>query len=199
MHYRYACDKIQNYTTKYTTYTPLPLPYPATPNQHNSHLKQPHTPQTHTHTELQKHLQWISKRYQTLHADDAPQTSDELAHAAISRTADALYVLGHAGSVAEAMGARGNAGAVASDGPPPTQSDDGFAAHAMANAPPSSSSSSLTSPPPSRPLWRRAGRPVLMTLSCASLAGAGPLVAALAAAAVTMPSVRRHATIMRGE
>mmetsp|Transcript_6956 Transcript_6956/g.13522 ORF Transcript_6956/g.13522 Transcript_6956/m.13522 type:complete len:298 (+) Transcript_6956:60-953(+) len=163
--------------------------------------------------ELQKHLQWISKRYQTLHADDdAPQTSDELAHALISRTADALYVLGHAGSVAEAMGGRGDdgGGALASDGPSaprgaaqaPTQSDadDVLAPNATPNAPPSSSSSSsLPSPLPSRPLWRRAGRPVLMALSCASLAGLGPLAAALAGAAVTMPSIRRHASIMRGE
>ncbi|GMH83281.1 hypothetical protein TL16_g09541 [Triparma laevis f. inornata] len=51
--------------------------------------------------ELKKHLQWMSKRYNTLHSDE---TESELHHASVSRTADALYVLGHAGEAASASG-----------------------------------------------------------------------------------------------
>ncbi|GMH90079.1 hypothetical protein TrVE_jg3441 [Triparma verrucosa] len=65
-------------------------PSPGTPAQ---------PPHTAVDPELKKHLQWMSKRYQHLHADE---TESERTHAAAMRTADALYVLGHAEKVASA-------------------------------------------------------------------------------------------------
>ena len=71
----------------------LPLPDPQIFPSH------PPCPASLARAELKKHLQWMSKRYQHLHADE---TESERTHAAAMRTADALYVLGHAGKVASA-------------------------------------------------------------------------------------------------
>ncbi|GMH76586.1 hypothetical protein TrRE_jg11576 [Triparma retinervis] len=132
---------------------------------------------------LQEHLKWVEKRYKVLHSDES---SKDLHTASVSRTADALYVLGRAEESVESNNLSSDL--LSSSTPPPSYLDPGLPpplelprAHALGAAEPGR-----------RFRKRRVIIPVGLSVAAALVPGALTLGSITVAGSLSLPSVRRQ-------